>query len=504
MLDPGYLDRLAEDIILLYSRLDESIALDIARRLVKNSGRLTNMALWQIKQMQEAGVLYEDVLRMVSRYVSASERELARIFRDAAAEAVEFDSRIYEAAGLTPVPVRQSPAMMQALKAGLQKTNASVKNLTATTAKAAQQTYINACNLAYMQVTSGAFDPASAVRNAIRQAQKSGGVVTYPSGHRDRLDVAIRRSVMTGVAQTCGEISKTNAESMGCDLMEITAHSGARPSHAMWQGRIVSLSGREGYLSLHDIGYGDAGGFQGCNCRHDWYPFFEGVSARAYTETALRRMEESAVDYKGEKIPRYQATQMQRAMEREIRAAKREAAALDAAMQEAEKRGKTELLAGLRVDHGQAAQKVKQKQDKLKDFIEKTGLRQDSSRTFVSGYGRAEAARAVAARKRKEKLLQMPDGRDIMEVEKSSIRGKPNSITQTINLKNGIDRNFYDSEGKQQKQISNHNHGNASTHPYGKKGEHAHDYIWDDKGRLIGRPVRELTEQERKENSGIL
>ena len=98
----------------------------------------------------------------------------------------------------------------------------------------------------------------------------------------------------------------------------------------------------------------------------------------------------------------------------------------------------------------------------------------------------------------------MPDGRDIMEVEKSSIRGKPNSITQTINLKNGIDRNFYDSEGKQQKQISNHNHGNASTHPYGKKGEHAHDYIWDDKGRLIGRPVRELTEQERKENSGIL
>lgn len=398
MLSSHYLETLAESIMDLYSRLDEAIAKDIARRLIKSSGQITEGARWQIKQLQEAGLLYQDVLQLVSRETTATERELARIFEDAAVKSVEYDNRIYEAAGLNPLPVRQSPAMMQVLKAGLAKTGSSIKNLTVTTALSAQQIYIDASNMAYMQVISGAFDPATAVRNAIRQASKQGAWVQYPSGHKDRLDVAIRRAVMTGVGQTCGEIGMTNAKEMGCDLMEITAHSGARPDHARWQGRIVSLSGAQGYLSLRDIGYGEAGGFQGCNCRHDWYPYFPGTK-RVYSEEELERMEKATVTYQGKELPLYQATQMQRAAEREIRALKRETAALDEDIQAAKESGKTAISDGLAADHAAAAKRLKERQDKLADFVKETGLKNDSSRTFVHGYGRAQSARAVAARK---------------------------------------------------------------------------------------------------------
>ena len=71
---------------------------------------------------------------------------------------------------------------------------------------------------------------------------------------------------MTGIGQTTGQICLANARELGCDLMEITAHAGARRSHSAWQGQVVSLSGRKGYLSLSDIGYGTGDGFKGWNC----------------------------------------------------------------------------------------------------------------------------------------------------------------------------------------------------------------------------------------------
>lgn len=88
-------------------------------------------------------------------------------------------------------------------------------------------------------------------------------------------------------------------------------------------------------------------------------------------------------------------------------------------------------------------------------------------------------------------------------VERSTLRGDPNSITQVISAGRNITRNYYGADGKQTKQITNGNHGNAKRHPFGVNGEHAHDYIWED-GRLDRRSVQELTKDERKENADIL
>lgn len=100
--------------------------------------------------------------------------------------------------------------------------------------------------------------------------------------------------------------------------------------------------------------------------------------------------------------------------------------------------------------------------------------------------------------------LKNANGDSIIEVSHSELKGEPNSITQVTRKKGGTDRNYYDENGNQSKQISNYDHGQPSKHPYGEHGEHAHDYVYDADGNLVSRPIRELTDDERKENSDIL
>ena len=100
--------------------------------------------------------------------------------------------------------------------------------------------------------------------------------------------------------------------------------------------------------------------------------------------------------------------------------------------------------------------------------------------------------------------LKNAAGQSIIKAKHISIEGPPNSIVERTNKNGGVDRNYYDEDGKQSKQISNHDHGNPKRHEYGKHGEHAHDYIYDEDGKLADRTTRELSDKERKENDDIL
>lgn len=277
MLKPSEYDVLCDQLISIYAALDESIIEDITRRLLK-TGTVTDTAKWQTERLQQSGMLYEDILAEIAKRTDTTQNHVRTLFEDAGVQSIRNDNRYYNAAGLEGI-VKLSDAALQTLHAGFVKCAGNLQNLTLTTANTAQQAYLNACDLAYMQVTSGTMDYRTAIRRAVQNTASEGSFVLYPSGHRDRLDVAVRRSVLTGVGQTVRMLSESNAQDMGCDLMEITAHAGARPSHAAWQGQIVSLSGRKGYLSKSDIGYGTGDGFGGWNCRHDWYPFLRASAA---------------------------------------------------------------------------------------------------------------------------------------------------------------------------------------------------------------------------------
>lgn len=421
MLTPEWYEACTDQILVLYRQLEDDILKDIIRRMMK-TGIVTESAKWQAEMLQESGLLYNDIMQKIAKYTSKTAEEVRLLFEEAGTEVMRNDNIIAQSA--TGHELRLSDSKLKILKANYRSTLGNLQNLTNTTAKTSQAAFIVACNNAHMQITSGAFSYQEAIRNAVRKFS-DGVYVTYPSGHRDRLDVAIRRAALTGVGQTAAKISIMNAEEMDCDLMEITAHAGARPEHAKWQGKLVSRTGKNvgrivdgvKVLSLTDIGYGTGAGFRGWNCRHDWYPYFEGYSTLNYTDEELARLDEKNIEYDGQMYSQYDISQMQRAKERKVRALKRECILNQTTAENAQD---ADLKSTMQTDYQKSAVKLKAAEQDLKAFCKATGQDRDRFREQVLGFGRSEAQRAVWANKKAQNTLTSSLDSGIIESDKVS------------------------------------------------------------------------------------
>ena len=374
-LSPQYYDGCTNDVLNLYDELEDRIIADVVRRIIK-TGDITETAKWQIRQAQQMGLLYDDIIKDIAKSTNKTDIEIKKMFENAGVETVNNDNRIHIKAGKSPLDIRQSESMLQILNGVYKNSLTDLKNLTGTTAITSQTAYYQACNSAFMMVSSGAFSYQQALRTVIQEVADKGATVSYPSGHIDKLDVAVRRSLLTGIGLASRQISEENSRLCECDLMEISAHSGARPSHAVWQGQIVSLSGRRGYLSKSDIGYGTGAGFGGWNCRHDWYPFYEGVSTRNYSQKDLDQLNAKDIEYKGKMYSEYEISQMLRGMERQSRALKREKVALKTAIDEGQTFLKSDLTA--------LNSKIKDKSAQIQSFCNETGYNRDRFRESIN------------------------------------------------------------------------------------------------------------------------
>ena len=274
MLTADQLDILPEPILELYERLHISVLQDIARRVASQAYA---SAAWQVQRMIEAGMLYEDIMRRLAMLTNQSELVLRDIFTRAGVLALRFDDSIYKAAGLDPLPLNLSPQMINVLNIGLRKTAGHLQNITLTTATSGYELFIKATDLAYMQISTGAMDYNSAIREAVKEVAKTGlEVIYFESGHRDKIDVATRRAVLTGVSQTAGELTEARADQMETDLVQTSAHLGARnkgvepENHEMWQGRVFTRGkdpDNTQYPNFYEVtGYMTITGLYGINC----------------------------------------------------------------------------------------------------------------------------------------------------------------------------------------------------------------------------------------------
>ncbi|MBQ7976560.1 MAG: phage minor capsid protein [Clostridia bacterium] len=367
----------------VHKELEESVLRDIARRIAKSDFTVTDTAAYEIEMGQQAGLLFDEITEAVSKETAKSTEEVKQIFKEAELEVLNYDEGVLKLAGIEPVKFKSlSPQMKSIYTAALAGTTREIVNLTKTTAALSETSFINVCNIAHTKVASGIFTYQEAIREAIEQAAQYGTRVLYPSGATASLDVAVRRAVLSGVGKTASTITEMKANEFEVDLMELSAHSGARPKHAIWQGRIVSRSGRAGYLSLTDIGYGDVTGFCGANCSHDWFMFFEGASSRAYTDEELEAMQNATVTYNGEEMPEYKAREMQRAGERKIRSLKRELVCLDEGIKVS---NDPEVIFELKQAFEKKAVKLKSREASLADFCNQTGLKRDRFREQMFG-----------------------------------------------------------------------------------------------------------------------
>lgn len=179
-----------------------------------------------------------------------------------------------------------------------------MKNICRTTARTATKQFEDALDRAWLKVSSGAFDAESAIRSAVKELSEKGiQSIKYPSGRTDSLEVSVRRAVVTGVNQTAGQLQEELADELGCDLVEVTAHSGARPEHAVWQGKIYSRSGSDPKYPpfRQSTGYGTGAGLCGWNCGHSFGPYIEG-SPPVWTEEQLAELNAPKYEYNGKKL----------------------------------------------------------------------------------------------------------------------------------------------------------------------------------------------------------
>ena len=346
MLDPLYIANIADEAEEVSARLHDEIINDTVKRMTARLGRgeeayLTATDRQQIKILQEAGYLLNDIKKDVARAIKAQRKEVKKAYEDAGLKQTAYDRRIYQQVGIT-TDLTQSPTYLRILQAAYERSMQGFENFTGTTLTREVYTqFINSCNDAYMQVTTGAKGWTQAYMEAVDKLASNGVEVIYPSGHRDTIETATARAIRTGVAQACSKVTATRAAENGVHLFLTSAHQGARPTHEPWQGKVFWVDWNELSRRINiteNINYSEATdeekakykefcrstdigtvtGLEGANCRHSYGPFFEGMKN----------------PYEGMKFNKdqYAIDQRQRLLERRIRKTKRTIAAYDTAL----------------------------------------------------------------------------------------------------------------------------------------------------------------------------
>ena len=386
MLPPSYLDQMPDAFVQLWQQVEDAILQDVARRIGKMDA-VTPTANWQLWRYQQTEAVRNDVVKLLAKYTGKSETAIRKLLLQTATEALEREDAIYYHYDMEPPPFEESAALNNLLDAGARQTCGTWQNLTATTANTVTGAFERTLDAAWLKVSTGAFDYKTAVKQAVDSLADDMPMVTYPSGHKDSIEVAARRAVLTGVNQTTGKLQVARMDEMGCEFVETTAHGGARPSHAEWQGRQFHRGGAVDYKGKHypdfeaATGYGTGAGLCGWNCRHTFFAVFPELGdPPQWTQEQLRELNARDIEWNGKKYTAYEISQMQRARERNVRRWKKRYLAEDAA--------------GL--DTTDSAVRLKAARQSLSDFTKATGGRVDSARVSVPKFGRSEASRASA------------------------------------------------------------------------------------------------------------
>lgn len=313
-----------------YLMLEEEIEKDIVRRIQK-AGKITSTSDWQIQRYMLLGNSTEDVENIIRQTVGGDWADTFKLYDEVIEQEYTRSKSLYELVNKDFIPYEENHELQQITNALIQQSNDKLFNVSRSLGfmvdmgsgrkvfTPLSEIYNRYLDNALMMMVSGAFDYNTLIRRVVNEMAASGlRAVDYGSGYSNRVDVAVRRALLAGMSQLAGHISDMNGRKLGTDKYEVDWHMGARPEHAVWQGRVWT------YQQLIDVcGLGSGPGLLGWNCRHSYYPFIDGISVRNYSDQWLDEMarkESQKKFYRGREYNTYEATQEQRRMETALRA----------------------------------------------------------------------------------------------------------------------------------------------------------------------------------------
>lgn len=441
---PELLDALPEELAELFRALELVLLDEICSRL-KVADELNEVTVQDIKALRAHGIDLKKIKKAIQKATGISEQKLNKLLDDVVERNQQYYTNVIDLAHITQpetlVSIEDTWAIYQQTKRDLRNITQSMGFLVdaGRTMLPPAKAYQWALDSAALQVQSGAINYNQAIKTAVKELADSGlKEVDYESGHRDHVDVAVRRAVMTGVSQICAKYTEQSSEYLDTPYFEVSAHVGARDkpgpspwsSHKDWQGRVYSVRVGDIYPSIYDVcGLGAVDGLEGVNCRHRRFPWVEGVSERTYTNEQLEHIDDDhGCTFDGKDYTAYEATQMQRRIERTVRKLKREKAAYKAA--------------GLHEDETAVNIRLRRLNAKYKAFSVKAGLPEqpERMRIYFTDDAMLKTANAMKTHRAKVEVSNAKDDRDTLEFFGADARDNLNSIVKrrTMKLENGF------------------------------------------------------------------
>ncbi len=363
MLTPEYLNLLEfNDVVQLYNKLNIDLTADIIDRIsAMEDISVTAKNEMKILIERNGEEVFYEALEKTSMITAERKQLLKKMFSDMASEDMQGYKELYL---YRDKLFKLSERQYRILNEGLRATDRLLKNLTNTIAFRTQQAYVEAIDEAYMQTVTGAYSYTNAIQNTVQKLADMGITLKDKAGRNVQLEVAVRRNVLAGIQSTANNINRNIEKELGCDGYEVTAHIGARPTHAEAQGKQYAINKEDS--KKHGIGlWSDVSDlWEEYNCRHTYFGIILGISEPVYTDKELNEYKNATVEWNGKKIPYYEATQRQRQLENAIRKQKRT----------------VQILEKANIDNTLAQGKLTELQKKYKEFCKETGLEKDYAR----------------------------------------------------------------------------------------------------------------------------
>jgi len=330
MFTPEIMEAIPTALEQIFDSLQMSIMADIVRMLVL-AQELTPTSVYKIGRLYKLGKSKSAIKSIVQNTLDLSNSEIKNVFSGVIESGYNEAESVFTEQGKEFIPYAENEPLQQFVRAVQAQTQGECKNITQSMGFAKRQPdgslgftpaadyYQETLDKAVTEIASGASDYNTVLEKTVTEMTNSGlRTVDYASGHSNRVTVAARRAVSTGLNQVVGKINEENAEKLGTNYFEVSWHSGARPSHQVWQGRVYSKEELENVCGL-----GTVTGLCGANCYHSYSPFTPGITPRTYTDEQLDKMnaeENKPVEYNGKTYTKYEATQRQRRLETAMRA----------------------------------------------------------------------------------------------------------------------------------------------------------------------------------------
>lgn len=358
----------------------EYLLRDIAERVAK-AGQLTATAQYETWKLQQLGVSQRDLRTYLKKALKVSNAKLRQLLTQSAEVGYNYD--LSSLSTVRAIPFEENEAVQQIVRATIAQTQGTLENLTKTlgmvdpygNVNPLRDTYRKCMDYAFEQVSSGAVDYNTAIREATRNlAAKGVEYIDYESGVTTSLEAAVRRNIMGALGLMQEQISQYNHDQYGATGWEIDAHSNSAPDHEPIQGKQYTDAEYEALNNslVRRIGT--------LNCGHSANPIVYGASIPQYTPEELEEMRqknETGISFRGKHYTGYEATQRQRQFERAIRAQKRKIL-IDKATGDSEKLETDQI-------------KLQLLQQDYKAFSKAAGLRTQHERLEKVGFAWKEA-----------------------------------------------------------------------------------------------------------------